>query len=300
MSLSFNQIEDDDIPIAITSRGKEVVYLHKKKPDDEVDIEMLPYEDYDLDEDEAIEVYEIARKESTKKVPKFAKKYYRDVVKQLEEINEIRTYSEIEIDDTFEILPLDVEDQVHRLLITGIPGSGKSHVLRDFIKKYHQMWKNNPIYLFSLKDKDKAFDRMDYIHRCTNEGQIIEEDISYKKFANSLVIFDDVDALDKAVKKQVMDLQTKLLKTGREQNTYVCYTNHEPMMGAETKAGLSTSTGICFFRGGNETGDINTMKTKIGIDPKKGRQLFDIDSRWLYVTKAYPRYAITENKIMML
>lgn len=58
----------------------------------------------------------------------------------------------IELDEgfTFQLAPRSVKEKERMtLFVAGEAGAGKSHFIREYAKKYHKMFPDNPMYLIS-------------------------------------------------------------------------------------------------------------------------------------------------------
>jgi Cdc6-like AAA superfamily ATPase len=82
------------------------------------------------------------------------------------------------------------------LYITGCSGSGKSTYTRKFIEELRKVKKDIPIYLFSSLPDDESLDSVKP-KRIILDESLIEDPIDIKEFADSVVIVDDVDVINK-------------------------------------------------------------------------------------------------------
>ena len=80
------------------------------------------------------------------------------------------------------------------LYIPGASGSGKSFYTRKYLEEYKKKFKNNPIYLFSALPEDSNIDPLKP-KRIRIDESLYEDPIPIEEFANSCVIFDDVDCI---------------------------------------------------------------------------------------------------------
>ena len=80
------------------------------------------------------------------------------------------------------------------IYITGASGSGKSYYTRKYLEEYKKKFKHNEIYLFSALPEDSSIDPLKP-KRIRIDESLHEDPIPIEEFANSCVIFDDVDCI---------------------------------------------------------------------------------------------------------
>lgn len=78
------------------------------------------------------------------------------------------------------------------LYVTGCSGSGKSTYTRKFIEELRKVKKDIPIYLFSALPDDESLDSVKP-KRVILDDSLIDDPIDIKEFADSVVIYDDID-----------------------------------------------------------------------------------------------------------
>ena len=84
------------------------------------------------------------------------------------------------------------------LYISGQSGSGKSYYSKNYIKEYKKIHKNNDIYLFSNIMNDDSFDEIKGIKKIDIfDEDFIDIDLKADEFGDSLILFDDVDCIQK-------------------------------------------------------------------------------------------------------
>ena len=107
-----------------------------------------------------------------------------------------------------------------RFYISGPTGSGKSFFCYQYGKLYKEMFPDNPIYLFSKLKKDKSIDPL-MPTRILLDETILENPIIPEELGDSLVIFDDIDAIQNdAVRKHIQKFRNDLLECGRHEKIY--------------------------------------------------------------------------------
>ena len=128
-----------------------------------------------------------------------------------------------------------------------------------------------------------------------------ERDDALKGFRKSLVIFDDCEALTGAAKSAVQELQDQLLTLGRHSATSVIICNHLPARGKETRLMLSEATRYCVFPAAMGYHTLHyLLTTHVGLSPKEVQELRSIRSRWVVLSKTYPRYLLSSNEVRMI
>jgi hypothetical protein len=182
--------------------------------------------------------------------------------------------------------------------ISGKAGSGKSHYTEQLVKQIRKHHKEFPIVVFSpLEDNYGSFDNLKRIN-LENE-ELIKDPIKYMELSNSIVIFDDVEAVtNKDILKSIMKTLTEILFIGRHENIYVFYISHESCAGSKTKPILTESNSITAFP---QYGFDRNMKylfeeywglSKNEIEFVKSRK-----SRWATYYKIFPTYFMFEHEM---
>ena len=199
----------------------------------------------------------------------------------------------------FEIVPNeDAEREIG--YICGQSGSGKSYFVSMYVDKYKKRFKKNKIYLFSEVHDDEKLNKFNPI-KIKLDSELINDELDYKDFDNSLVIFDDVDAIkDKKIKDEVYKILNSILKMGRHTNTSVLITNHNASEREKTKNIFCESHFICYFPFGGSQKQLKYMlESHADLDKKDIAYNKTLKSRWVCVKKNYPTHTITEKEIYM-
>ena len=101
------------------------------------------------------------------------------------------------------------------LFITGCSGSGKSTYSRKFIEEMRKVKKDIPIYLFSALPDDETLDSIKP-KRIILDDSLIDDPIHIKEFADTVVIFDDIDvSTNKKIREEVYKIMNQGLELGR-------------------------------------------------------------------------------------
>lgn len=161
----------------------------------------------------------------------------------------------IELEDgyRFQLAPRPVKEKERATMFIGAEsGAGKSYYVREYAKRYKQMFPKNPIYLISYLEKDDTLDEYKEIIRINAfNHEFLDECMEMnleEEFGNSFVIFDDIDSLtSKPMKDKIYGFLNKMLRIGRHYNISVAYVGHELYASHELKCILNESMTITFF-----------------------------------------------------
>jgi molybdopterin converting factor small subunit len=221
---------------------------------------------------------------------------------------------EYEPDEKIEILPTKNTENIY---VVGPNGSGKSWIIGMYARRFHKMFPNKPIILFCRRADDPAYDdvpRTEIVLDSTElaakgktiediTDQIAESSKSIRNFANSLVIFDDVDNLtDKKLLRAVHALCADLLSNGRKEGISVIYVSHIMLNAHQTRAILNEASKVYFFPQSSGTRGIGRfLKEYAGLENDQVKEILSIDdSRWVMISRVAPRYIASEKSIFLL
>ena len=106
----------------------------------------------------------------------------------------------------FQIIPnISVARDI--LYVVGASGSGKSYFTRQFADQYRKLYPKRKIYLVSSLTEDSSIDKIKDLKRIKLTPEFLADDIQAGDFKDSLVIFDDCEALmDKKMKLKVQQI----------------------------------------------------------------------------------------------
>ena len=192
-------------------------------------------------------------------------------------------------------LPVE-DDQVIRFFISGVQGVGKSWLANEIIKDRLDYCPDKKIFVFSPFDEDPSLDRdlEDRIERPEPWNYETEE------FANSIVVFDDIDSFSKEpIVTAMYKLVKTLLQAGRKQGTDVIYIGHTLKNGQRTKYVIQESNYIVVFpNAGNDPQISAFLRDYCGLSKNAIKKILSIrDSRWAIIHKAFPVYVLTQQSI---
>jgi hypothetical protein len=182
--------------------------------------------------------------------------------------------------------------------ICGANGSGKSFYLASYIKDsfYKYFPKDYPIYLFSEKEEDEAFTGIT-MKKIKIDKELVTDPLNFNDFANSLVIFDDVDAITGDIGKAIVELRDKILKNGRSIKISCIITNHTFTDGKYTKSMLNECECITFFFRNYNRSLKYLLENYIGLNKDAINILKGAKSRATTYVKSYPNVIIQEKAI---
>ena len=144
-------------------------------------------------------------------------------------------------DSRFQHMP-DTTREREILYITGCSGSGKSTYTRKFIEQLKKAKKDIPIYLFSALPDDESLDSVKPL-RIQLDESLIEDPIDIKEFADSVVLFDDIDVIpDKKIRETVYKIMNMGLEIGRHYKINMVITSHLPTNGRDTRRILNEAS----------------------------------------------------------
>jgi GTPase SAR1 family protein len=209
------------------------------------------------------------------------------------------SFKDLQLPKQYDFLPIPNKDlDRSTILIVGMAGSGKSYFASQWLKEYHKMYPNYPIYIFSEKPYDEQLDKIKNTQRIKLSPDLAELD--YTEFKESCCVFDDVDGLEKSIRKVVNTLRDKLLKLGRSQKTTVLSTNHSPTDGLDTKALLNEAQSIVFFMANYNRSLKYLLENYLGMTKEDIKKCKKNKSRWsCYVKQSYPNVIIQQKNIFV-
>jgi len=187
------------------------------------------------------------------------------------------------------------------LYITGPSGSGKSYYAAEYVKKFVEIFPESEIFLFSRKDSDPAFDNIKEIVRIKIDQKLINApiDILGECGENTLLIFDDIDSLDKKYWDVIAKMMYDLLEVGRSYKLYGIMTSH--LINSNNKKFsriiLNESHYVVFFPKTNIKGNIYFLQNYVGMEKDSIKQLLNKPTRALLVHRFYPNFFMTKHEI---
>jgi hypothetical protein len=187
------------------------------------------------------------------------------------------------------------------LYITGASGSGKSYYTAQYIKEYKKMYPKREIYLFSSINDDAVLDKLK-VKRIQLNEDLIREPITAEDFKDSLVIFDDTDAItNKLMKTKVNNILNSILQTGRHFSVSCILTFHTATGGRDTKMILNEAHSITIFPHGLGGRTLKyLLMDYMGLDKHQVKKSKTLESRWVTICKTYPMVVLSEKEAYTL
>lgn len=118
------------------------------------------------------------------------------------------------------------------LYVSGSAGSGKSYLANKYAEIYHHIFPTRKIYYLStnpMADKDRSlthnlYQKIDVPKFLEQSAEIVKQ--NYEFFENALFIFDDIDNLENAPKKQIYQIINNIATNFRKGNTSMILLQH--------------------------------------------------------------------------
>lgn len=223
------------------------------------------------------------------------KKLYLD--KDCTDDDYVKSFTKIELpkESKFQQMPRsDFNSEVY--YITGSRGSGKSWYTEKLIEQIRSVHKDYPIYVISpLDDNYNQFKNM---KRVIIDETLITDPISYKEFANSIVVFDDIEAItNNKILNSLMETMKEIVFVGRHANIQCFYISHIACNGPKTKAILKETNSITCFPSSFDCTTGYLMKSYFGLTTNEIEFVLSHNSRFCTYYKLAPNYLIFENEI---
>jgi adenylate kinase family enzyme len=188
------------------------------------------------------------------------------------------------------------------LYITGASGSGKSTYTARYTKLYKQIFKNNPVFVFSALKDDESLDVIKPKRIKISKETLLDDPILIEDLKDSLCIFDDIDVIsDKDLKNEVYNILNQILETGRHFKISCIITNHLPSNGTYTRRILNECHSVTYFPHSGNNGKIKKfLLDQIGLDKQDFINNKKAKSRWATIFKNYPMVNMTQKEIRLM
>ena len=202
-------------------------------------------------------------------------------------------------DSRFQHMP-DTTREREILYITGCSGSGRCTYTRKFIEQLKKAKKDIPIYLFSALPDDESLDSVKPL-RIQSDESLIEDPIDIKEFADSVVLFDDIDVIpDKKIREAVYKIMNMGLEIGRHYKINMVITNHLPTNGRDTRRILNEASSFTYFPH-SATAKFKYFLTEyVGVDKKMITYCKKQNTRAVTIFKNYPMCYLCEREVGLL
>lgn len=196
---------------------------------------------------------------------------------------------EVILNDGAQITPIfDTTKERQVFYITGMSGSGKSTYVASLVEIYKKLNPKNRIYLFSNKPQDPVLDKFDYVKRIKLDETLVSDPIQLQELKNSLVIFDDIEAIaDKKLANEMDRLRDMILQQGRSYKVSFCYVSHLANNYKQTRTILNECHAITIFPAMCTKYSLKYLLDKyFGFGKHDLTKLLALPSRWVTIHKA--------------
>lgn len=194
----------------------------------------------------------------------------------------------------FQIAPSNIYGSPNRIYYAGMPGSGKTFALAEFVVLFKKYKPNYRIYLLSQKPNDKLLDKL--IHKRIPLDSLPDANFEAEDFKESLLIADDVDTIsDKVTEKATFDLIDKCLEVGRSLDTFMCLTMHLPANNKQTRRILNSSTHYVYFKNSSSHGNSYVLENYYGFDKKEIQKLSKLSGRSVTIIRDVPQLVMSND-----
>lgn len=190
------------------------------------------------------------------------------------------------------------------LHVCGQSGAGKSEVLKRFTEDYRLLYPDRPVYLISNLDSDKTMDSLSPpVSRIDIQSLVSKPEFinSVTKWADSLVLFDDIEELEPSRAVVVQRLLDQLCVKGRHTHTTVVRSSHLSTDGAKSRVLLREAHGFVIFPNhGVRAGYHRLLRTYMGLKEREIDEVLSLPNRWVYIHVTHPKFVQTEDRIRLV
>lgn len=188
--------------------------------------------------------------------------------------------------------------------VSGISGAGKSTYAAARAEQWLYSHPDGKVFMFSELKEDPAFDHIPLTRILINDELLDPENpVRPEEFKDSLVIFDDIDAIiEPKLLKAVRKIRDRILSIGRHDNISVISTTHLLCNGHETKGPLQEATSVTVFpQSGNGIDNMRLyFSKKCGLPKVTVDKILSTKSRWVTHRKTYPNCIVYEHGAYLL
>jgi hypothetical protein len=192
--------------------------------------------------------------------------------------------------------PLVKDNQVEKIYVAGISGSGKSTYSSRYITNYLKKYRDNEFYIFSNVDSDECLDKLDPIR--VDLQNLESNPVSDQELANSVCLFDDIATIaNPRVRKITQNVLENLLEQGRHTNTTVICCAHVITNYSQTRRLLNEATSVVIFpKAGSNNLNVKYLKNYGGFSDDAIQKILHLPSRWcaIYRTLHPAQYILHE------
>ncbi len=223
----------------------------------------------------------------------------KDIIDLLDEM-----YKKMIVCDSFKLVKLPSIGTRDAICIYGNAGSGKTYWTTQYLKTYKKLNKNKEIYLFTTNvDTDPSYKGFG-INLMNIDEENYEELSSFDEttFSNSIVIFDDIETRDKKIQLAIYKFRDLLFQKSRKHNVDIINIIHKALDNNNSKIPNGECTAAVIFPRSNWAEAKRLLINYFNLNAKQIDDIYRarLNSRWVYVNKIYPIYALFENGCRIL
>lgn len=196
------------------------------------------------------------------------------------------------------------------IYLGGASGIGKSTVICAYAKEFNHIFPKSPIFVLSGKvlstDPNNPYKDIANLTEVDLHTFADIDPKEYIKYADpasgqSLVIFDDIEAVDNKTLKNVLAMMKAILELGRSSRIYCIISRHIMNDSKNTQFVFNECNKVIIFPSGlSKATTITNLTQKIGLDKADARQLANDNSRYILIQKSFPRYIITNQYVKLI
>lgn len=187
------------------------------------------------------------------------------------------------------------------IMVGGKSGSGKSHIARNFAIRYHELYPDRKIFLFSFLKEDKTIDTISSLIKRVKPELMEDENYAMPTIADfekSLVIIDDVEGYERTSKMIFNGIQSvidMIATMGRHTQSSIVVCSHLLSDYKRTRLFLGEAQQfVTFMHGVSQKQLYGLLGGYAGIDHSEIDQLRKLPSRWICVRTQFPIVAVYE------
>tara|TARA_R110000772_G_scaffold268733_1_gene398376 strand:+ start:1085 stop:2065 length:981 start_codon:yes stop_codon:yes gene_type:complete len=215
--------------------------------------------------------------------------------------NSLKTRVDFGDDETLRCFPIP-QKKSERIYVPAPSGSGKSTFIGMYLSQLREKYPKRPIFIFSRVEEDAPLDGFKNTFRIPLDRKTFEkEPLEIEKFKDGILIFDDIDTiLDKPLVKYIRNFRDDVLETGRHYDITIISTSHIITNFLATRTLINEANAIVLFPKGSSFYAVsNFLERYMGYSKKQIRQVENLETRWLWIWKEYPKYAIYERGVFI-
>ena len=156
------------------------------------------------------------------------------------------------------------------------------------------------MYLCSSLPDDESLDSIKP-KRIILDDSWIDDPIDIKEFADTVVIFDDIDVLtNKKIREEVYKIMNQGLEIGRHYRINMVITNHLPSNGKDTRRVLNESSSFTYFPHSANAKIRYFLENDVGIDKKMINYFKKQNTRAVTLFKNFPMLYLTDHEVGLI